>query len=362
MTRRISGEGTFRIRENNKFEYRVRFHNEAFGRFERKSFYGESKSECLKKYKAFLRESREKSIGDSPTLYAWIVQYTKTYRTTVKDATLAHYLSIANRYIQNSIIGTLPLHTIKPIQIQHFMNQHSDRSGSHLGKMRDLISSAFECAIDNDLCQKNPCKNIVVSSRIKRASLDNTFTAQECITIRNYCLHSSDRIAFAPLVFLYTGMRQGELLGLQWSDIDFENNCLHIARTACVDSKCKKYISPRPKTDGSIRTVYILPQLKEILLKQPKSSLFVISTKAGDFYNSNSFNKMHKRFVHTIPGVRPLGTHAYRHALITHLGNAGASLDDIAGIVGHDNADLTRKVYFFNDGSRSKKALDMLPY
>lgn len=362
MEKRSNGEGTFIKRSDGRLEYRASFGRNSDGKVERKSFYGKNKTECIHKYKKYLDQRNKQVLSADITLYDWALRYIHTYRSDVKPPTFAHYLSIIENYINPSPIGHMPLYKIKPMQIQSLLKEHANLSKSHLGKMRDLLSSAFECAIDNELCTKNPCKNISVDNRVKRASLDNTFTMDECSTIRDHCLNSSNRTAFAALILLYTGMRQGELLGLQWNDVDFENNCIHITRTSCVDERCRKYIADRTKTDGSTRDVYILPQLKDILINRPKSSLFIVSTRSGDFYNANSFNKMHKRFIRSIPNIRPLGTHAYRHALITHLGNAGASLDDIARIVGHDDPSLTRKVYFFNDGSRSKLAMAKLPY
>ena len=84
------------------------------------------------------------------------------------------------------------------------------------------------------------------------------------------------------MTLLYTGMRSGECLGLQWADIDFNNNLIHI-RHSCADCGGKHWLDS-PKTKNSIRTIGISDDLKRILQAHKKAQQ-ATALKVGKGFN-----------------------------------------------------------------------------
>lgn len=358
--RRGNGDGSWRKR-NNRIEFIVSIYNKALDRTQRKSFYGKTKAECQQKYIEYISENKE--YADESTLTMWADRFLRRCEVNdLKNATLLDYINLVNNHIKKSAIAKLPMADILPIHIEDYLASYSSSSASMRKKLRWILFSLFDMAIENKACTLNPCKNVKVRTSTKKATPDNTYTVAECALIRNTCIAQSGSISLGVLILLYTGMRQGELLGLQWGDIDCERRVITICRTACADGHGAKYIDQRTKREASTRTLPLLDRLAEILTNASKRSLFIVCTKDGDYYNPKAFNRLYKRFISNIDMVRPLGTHAFRHALITHLGNEGASVDEISRIVGHSDTETTRRVYLLYDEKRSLPALEHLPY
>lgn len=216
--------------------------------------------------------------------------------------------------------------------------------------------------MESNVCYKNPTENVSINNRIKEATPDNTFTIKECITIRDHCLSSHSRSSIAILLYRYAS--KGGALGLQWNDVDFEHKLITISRTAATSGSGKKCIKQYTKTKaGMMRQIPLLPQLEQALLSEKRNSLFIIHTKKYDFYNPKSFNqKIYRKYIEQIPNVRQLGTHAFRHALVTHLGNQGGTTADISKIVGHGDTRVTEKIYWLYDMNKAGATMNLLPY
>jgi len=358
--RRGNNEGSW-IKKKSGWEYRISLGRNASGLLIRKSFYGKTKSECTQKYANFMKS--RPIISSTMILSDWTDHFIPVVKMRgVKERTLTEYRTYIDLHIKPSFIGAMKLSQIKPMDVDAFISSFSNYSGSFRGKLLRILRNIFKLAIQNDLCVKDPCVNTQVKNRIKKASASNTFNLAECKKIRDNCIDSDSPIALAILIFLYTGMRRGELLGLQWSDINFKKRTISINRAVCIDGKNKKFIDDRTKTPAGLRIVPLTRQLAEALLNAQKRSLFIVCSKHDDYYSPHGFQKAYRKYIANIDGVRLLGTHAFRHAIATHLGNEGVPVDEIANIVGHDDPTVTQKVYMLYDEKRSVQAIQKLPY
>ena len=87
----------------------------------------------------------------------------------------------------------------------------------------------FEAAIENDMCIKNPTRN--VHPPVSTPSQRDAFTDIEIATILEYLTMQDDRLTELMIhTLLFTGLRRGELLGLMWDDIDFKDSMLRLRR------------------------------------------------------------------------------------------------------------------------------------
>jgi integrase len=163
------------------------------------------------------------------------------------------------------------------------------------------------------------------------------------------------RYSIVFLLAIYTGMRQGELLGLRWSDIDFEKRTIHIQQTLSHDGK---ELRPHAKTKSSIRSVAIsqetISALKKHrnLIKQEKMFLgseyrdhdLVICTSLGTPVNPRHINKVWDHFLKKID-VPKITFHDLRHTHASLLLKQGTHPKIVSERLGHSSIQMTLDTY-----------------
>lgn len=359
--RRGNNEGSWKKRPNGTWEYRVSLGRSADGELIRKSIYGKTKAICLEKYDELAKSNfivTDKRMRVGEWADAWLATYKEG---SVGSSTYTQYSILINNYIKPSPIGGMLVSDVKPVQIQALVQGIQHMSHSYVSKLKATLWSIFDAAIDNDLCVKNPCATVRIKSQKKRATEEKYFTVEEVEAILESCRKSPSTMSIGIYILAYSGMRRGELLGLQWNDIDFKRNKISIRRVVYLD-KNTKMIKDTAKSEAGIRVIPLLPKLKEYLESAPHKSDFIVPDSHGDFYNPKNFSTAYKAFIRSVNGVRELGTHAYRHALATHLHAAGVDIRTIQAILGHTDITVTGNVYISVDEDALKAAMGKLPY
>lgn len=154
------------------------------------------------------------------------------------------------------------------------------------------------------------------------------------------------------------GLRIGEVCGLQWGDIDFENKTISIKRTVqriyLGDSggeKRTKVIIGDPKSEKSKRTVYILDLALEALkqykeYRNPKNTnLFVVGTNNGTVPNEpRMLRQAYARFL-AKNDVKYIHPHALRHTFCTYAIGEGCDIKTVSELMGHSNVSMTLDIY-----------------
>ena len=173
-------------------------------------------------------------------------------------------------------------------------------------------------------------------------------------------------------LLLLTGMRRGEVCGLEWDDIDFEGETITVNR-AVVTIKGYAPITKTPKTESSIRVIGISSHLIQVLREYkawydqyaeslgdkwiPSNRLFI--KEYGDpVYPSSVEFWVHK--VCEAAGLPPRSVHSLRHTNITMQIAAGVPLVTVAGRAGHARTSTTTDIYSHFLKSSDKTAAKML--
>lgn len=180
-------------------------------------------------------------------------------------------------------IGHLRLDKITGRHIQQFINDIALNgknllNGNSLSRKTivhhlNFISDVFSYAIKMDMLSDNPCRNVTVPKG--EAKEKEIYTVQELAKI--FELLDEDDVPTKYRVFfklaVYSGFRRGEMLGLEWKDVDWENNLISVRRTSNYTAERCTY-TDTTKTKKSKRTLkfpdYVMNMLRELKEEQDK--------------------------------------------------------------------------------------------
>lgn len=255
-----------------------------------------------------------------------------------------HQLELLVKRVPESLLCT-PLENVLPMQLQAFINEFAQTaSKSYMDKMRVMIHGIFADAIDNGLLAKDPSRRLRFPSI--REQPRQAFTAEETKLIINFALDYENRkIGVAVLVLLWTGLRRGELLGLKWTDIT--KDTLTVNRSVFIEKNQPRVEECRAKTQGSLRTIPIIPELCWLICELPKNGAFVFCNRKGGIMHPDNFSRAYRKFFQRLreayPDIRDLSTHCCRHTFATHMLLSGTDIRVVQQFLGHTKISTTAR-------------------
>lgn len=248
-------------RPNGLYMARYMFNGEKYTLYDRSLTQLKKKLVDLKsnlEHGTYVAENRTK-------LNAWFDIWLKDFcEKTKKRTTTEQYKKTWDARIRNSKLGNTELHDLRPEQIQNFLNGLTDKySCKYIHHIKVTLSQPITAAYKMQKI-KNPLMDFITEPKGLPTNKREALTKAEQEIFKEYIKGSYLETFF--LTALYTGMRSGELRGLQWADIDYKNNVINVQRT--LHEKSGKFRLDTPKTAAGFRTIPITPQLKEVLKKQ----------------------------------------------------------------------------------------------
>ena len=166
--------------------------------------------------------------------------------------------------------------------------------------------------------------------------------------IKSY-LTAADQRGVLPMFYLelISGLRKGELVALQWSDLDIENKTISVSKQAGRNNAGKPDIT-RPKTENSIRKISIPQDAVELLVtehqKHPSNPWMFPSPKTGEMYHPDSVVNIHKKILKDA-GLEHLRFHDLRHTFATLALQNGVDVKTVSSMLGHFDAGFTLRTY-----------------
>ncbi len=226
------------------------------------------------------------------------------------------------------------------------------------------LHSAFALAVKRKELQYNFCNLIEPPKKEKFTA--NIITEKQFKDLLSFLNEYDVRFSLPIYLGLLLGLRRGEVLGLKWSDIDFNNNILHIQRTATPHKN--GFIFTDCKTEKSNRFLQIPPFLinkfKEWQIKQNDFDLpnieFVFTQEHNKIYSATTFNKKYK-YVLSQCGIDILTRfHDLRHSFATFLVNDNVPISVVSQMLGHSKISTTLDIYTHTDINQQSIALKSL--
>ena len=223
----------------------------------------------LAKVEAELWETEEKEKMNTVKEYKFDEFINDVWLPSMQDGTrkqtaIIYYSTMLKRIVP--YFEGKPLKDINELEIKEFLaslrlgeNPLSEKSIKHY---YTTFSNIFKFACKHDFLTKNPIDKIDVP-KVTKKSVD-TLTQEETATFFN--LLEDCQLDFKAMthLFITTGLRRGECLGLQWQDVDFDNATITVNRSATYILRQGVKVST-PKTNTSIRTIPVMPSVLSLL-------------------------------------------------------------------------------------------------
>ena len=291
----------------------------------------------------------------------WLDEWFRNYiQPSSKIKTCERYSEIIEKHLKVKL-GEYELDELTPLVLQRYVTGLMQSGNIVTGK--GLAANSVNGIITVTLGELKE----YTADKIKRPKTKekdvSCFTLPEQKKIEQTVLTSKKPKLFGIVLCLYSGLRIGELLALEWSDIDFNKGTIAINKT-CHDGRdengklCR--IIDTPKTTSSKRTIPIPKQLLPLLKEHKKKSYsqYIVSSNGhGITVRSyqRSFELLQKRF-----GIKRKGFHSLRHTFATRALECGRDVKTLSEILGHKNATVTLNRYAHSMMEHKKEMMNKL--
>ena len=315
------------------------------------------------------------SVLGEMSVDAWYEYWiTEIKAKTVRFNTIRNH---NERYKQNikEYIGHMPLNEVKPIHCQNVLNRMTDTYRNSTIKMTSItMYGMFQSAVDNELILKNPMTKYVRCTSGKPSKPPRVLSVEEQKLFLETTKESSNYNQYAFL--LQTGLRTGEMIGLKWSDIDFEKRILHVSRTMEYRYSVGEWRIGETKTKNGCRDIPLTTEAIEILKRQKKKvqelktvkmefSDFVFLSRKGEPTKNSAYDTKLMYYCDKV-GMQRFSMHTLRHTFATRCIEAGMRPKTLQMILGHSNIGITMNLYVHVTDEEKVKELsnieDMLKF
>ena len=265
--------------------------------------------------------------------------------------TLTAYSSDLNQFFQylDGIYGSVPLMEIKALHIRSWIVELSQaNTAKTISRKLSALKTFFKYLLKRNLIVHNPMLKITtpkVSSRVpvvvRKTELTQLF---EQIPFSNDFIGQRDRLVLE--IFYATGMRRAELIGLNLSDIDFNNRQMRV-----LGKGNKERMLPFSKSLADLIEQYI--ELRNHTFPENTDPKLFLTNKGEPMYPKMVYNLV-KRYLGMVTTVEKKSPHVLRHSFATHLSDNGADLNAIKELLGHANLSATQ-IYTHSSVEKLKK-------
>lgn len=356
-TRNASGSGSIRQRKDGTWEARFSVGRDpGTGKIIRKSVYGKTQAEVRRKMNAAIHEVDTGTYKEPSrmTVADWLYVWVETYTGNLKDRTRAMYRGYIDTRIKPNI-GAVKLSALDAPTIQRMYNSLQDGSRplspKTIKNIHGVLHKALKQAVEIGYLSVNPAESCKLPRTEKQEI--NPFTEDQIKAfMQEVHGHPFESLY---LTALFTGMRQGELLGLSWRQVDFDAGTILIdQQMQIVDREYKivttKSSKPRRITPAS----FVMEQLRRQHIKQAEWKLaagsvwedsgLVFTNEIGHHLARETVYSNFKRIAAAI-GRSDARFHDLRHTYAVSSLRAGDDLKTLQDNLGHYTASFTLDVY-----------------
>lgn len=362
-TRAAQGAGTIRQRKDGRWEARVTIGRDpGTGKQIQRSIYGATQAEVRKKLTQTISAVDTGTYIEpcKMTLNQWLDIWTRDYIGDVKPSTALLYQNQIRLYIRPAL-GAIKLEALNPHDIQGLYNRlksgNEGKSGVSAKTVRNVhgvLHKALQQAVELGYLRTNPSD----TCKLPKKELREMHPLNEDQIPLFLKAIQGHRHEILYRVALFTGMREGEILGLTWTAVDFQRGTITIKQQLTKEKKKggKYYIAP-PK-NGKPRTITPAPTVMKLLQTQRRRQMeqrlqmgaqwqdsgMVFTNENGGYLSYRTVFDCFKRIVGKI-GAPDTRFHDLRHSYVVLAIKSGDDFKTISENLGHATVAFTMQVY-----------------
>lgn len=285
------------------------------------------------------------------TVGAWLDTWTTEYLGGVKPSTVAAYKSTVKNHLKPGL-GAIRLDELNAHTIQSLYNRLGDtRSPKTVKNVHGILHKALQQAVINRYIPFNPAEACVLprAERKELKPLDDALISAFLKAVKGHQFEDLFRVA------LFTGIREGEILGLCWDVVDLDKGTIHIIRQ--LQKISGEWVLVTTKNSKG-RTITLAPFVVQILRTVKHQQLenrlrygdcwedsgFVFTNELGQHLNRHTVLKNFKKIMAQI-GSPETRFHDLRHSYAVASIRSGDDIKTVQENLGHATAAFTLNVY-----------------
>lgn len=330
-------------------------------------------------------EDRHSAVGgitSTVTVDTWFNYWYDNLIVDLSPNTRRNYKERYDKNIKPSI-GKMCISDVKPMHCKMILNKMiDDYAGSTIRQAYISMGTMFRAAVMNDVISKHPMDGVRYTKPVKASSDHRVLSVDEQRIFLDIAKSSHNYYQYA--LILETGLRTGEMIGLTWDAIDWDNHTLTVNKTLEFRHKQKTWRAAPPKSQTSYRTIPLTSRAYNILLKLKEmrktqkmseelsqvltftdrrtgqtsslvmSDLIFINFRTGMPAKNSSYDT-HLYKLCEIAGIPPFSMHTLRHTYATRAIESGMQPKVLQKLLGHSSIKTTMDTYVHvTDDSMSK--------
>ena len=372
--KRPDGDGLVRKRQDGRWEGRIVVGHKEDGSLIYRSVFDKSQKALMDKLHDCIETYRDVELSEDSnmTLGEWLDRWKDEYAAyAVRPNTLTSYERIIDNYIKPRLggerISNLTTEDIQQmyngIKKNGRVNEHAEKgyelADSTVRRVHMMLHQAMDVAVREHLIVKNPTNGTTVPKP--------NYAPKQILTEAQLA-RFMEELKKDPVWYdffyteLTTGMRRGEICGLQWRDLDMKTGRLKICR-AVIAMKNQPCCVGETKTAAGIRSLVLPPSTLELLKVRKKTSysqwIFPNPLRPeAPMTPSTPYRRLKTLLKKAeLPSIR---FHDLRHTFATHALTGGVDAKTLAGILGHTNASFTLDTYTHVTKDMQKQAAEVM--
>lgn len=279
----------------------------------------------------------------------------------VKESTLANY---QNKFEKNILpeFGDIPCADLTAGRINAFINKKlaDGLSASYVRDILTVFKTMLKYAQD-EYGFRLSLKNVILP-KSERKQVEKIGDAEQKKLV-SYLKANMSLTAFGILLSLFMGLRIGELCGLKWEDVDFQNKILHIRRTvqrisSANGNRKTKIVISAPKSSTSFREIAIPDMLmKYFEMFRDEADYFILSGTDKPV-EPRTMQYRYKKILQSAE-VESHNYHKLRHTFATNSAEKGFNVKALSAVLGHSSVTLTLNRYIHPDRTYERRLMNM---